>query len=233
MADAAGDAPQVRCRVFGGSQGRGLLAVWMGGMLVLSGALALGVPAPIAVPLLLGAMILGTRRLAGTAVYTLEEHAVRREWTSLAGGARRVERRELLTLRAWKLDHTVSRGFARYEFLELDGEWGSRWIITSRQDPEGFARFRSAFEQRLAGLAAEGIMLRRRRGFFETLWGKAVSLLLAAGVGGLVVAALSGMVALTGLIKLAIFLAPGALYMLWRSFGPRGETPMARPQGDR
>jgi len=219
--------------VFGAAQGRGLFLTWGVAMLAMFAAIAIGVPAPLAVVALIAGIAYGLHRLAGTATYSLEPDGVRRRWTPFAGGAERDDFRRFADLRRWKLDHSVSRGFQRYEFIELDAARGARWIITSRQDADGFAAFRDAFTARVESLAAAGVTLLRRRSFYETWWGKATSLGLAGGVAALVTAAALGFVAITGIIKLAIFLVPGALYLLWRSFGPRGDSPMARPGRDR
>ncbi|HRN53032.1 MAG TPA: hypothetical protein PK788_06015 [Gemmatimonadaceae bacterium] len=224
----ADGAPQVRCRVFGDAQWRGVLKTWMLAMLAMSAAIAIGVPAPLAVLALVGGVAVGLHRLAGTATYTLEPDGVRRQWTPFTGGSAREEFRRFSELRRWKLDHSMSRGFSRYEYLELDAPQGPRWVITSRQDAEGFARFREAFTARVETFAAADGEVRRARSFYDTWYGKAISLGLAGGVAALGIAAALGAVALTGIIKLAIFLVPGALYLLWRSFGPRGDSPMAR-----
>lgn len=211
-------APQVRCRVFGGTQRGGIFMTWSLGILATVAAIAAGLPAPLAAVALVGGIAYGLRRSAGTATYTLEADAIRRVWVPFAGGAVREDLRRVSDLRRWKLDHSVSRGFQRYEFLELDAARGPRWIITSRQDAAGFARFRDAFVARVHALDPDGRQLRRARSFYDTWWGKTISVVLAVAVAGLVAAAASGLVAITGVIQLAIFLVPGALYLLWRSF---------------
>jgi hypothetical protein len=207
--------------VFGGGQGRGLFTTWAVAMLAMFVAISVGVPAPFAAIVLVAGIAVGLRRTAGTATYTLEAEGVRRQWTPFAGGDARVEFRSFADLRRWKHDHSVSRGFRRYEFLELDAARGPRWVVTNRQDAAGFDRFREAFVARVAGLAAAGVVVPQARSFYQTWWGKATSVGLALGVLALVAAVPFGLVALTGLIKLAIFLVPGAVYLLWRSFGPQ------------
>jgi hypothetical protein len=216
--DQAATAPQVRCRVFAGSQGLGILALWGVAMAVMWATIALGLPPAVAPVVLLAALYLGVQRLAGTATYTLEAAGVRRQWIALAGGRVHEDYRRFEDLRRWKHDETMSRGFQRYEYLELDGLRGPRWVITGRQDAAGFAAFKDAFVARAATLERPG-GLARRRGFYASWYGKLTALALAGATAALVVAAGAGLVPLTGLIKLALLMIPGSAYLLWRSFG--------------
>ncbi len=213
-------APMVRCRVFMGSQGLGILALWSLAMAAMWATIAVGIPPQFAALVLFAAIYLGLQRIAGTATYTVEADGVRRQWIALAGGKVREDFRRFDELRRWKHDHTLSRGFQRYEYLELDADRGPRWVITSRQDEPGFQRFHEVFLARAAALERSGGLV-RRRGFYDSWLGKGVSLLLAAATAALVVAAGFGFFTVTGLFKLGVLMVPGSLYLLWRSFGPR------------
>ncbi len=228
--------PTVKCRVFGGSQGRGVLVMSWFGMLVVFGAVSLGLPPLVSMMLFFVALGLGIRRLAGTATYSLSSGIITRHYRSFSGHNERSETRALRDLTSWKLDHELSRGFQRYEFFELDAEMGQRWIITSRQDAAGFVGFKSALVAELEQMAdsARGEeahagdphrpavpVPRQRPSFYRTWYGRAFALLLLLLSLGLAAAAIAGLVGASGLFKLGIFIVPGAVYLLWRSFGPQ------------
>ncbi len=216
------EAPTVHCRVFGGSQARGAIALWWLIMLVLFGTMAVGFPPPLAVVLMLGALYVGLRRLAGTARYTLVGDRVERHYISFSGHAERRDVRRLPDLTSWKFDHTVSRGFQKYEYLELDAADGPRWVVTSRQDAAGFSAFKEAF---VAALAREqlqgGDVPVQRLSYYRTWYGRAMTLCFAVLAAGLVIATGGGFVAATGIVKLGLLIIPGSVYLLWRSFGPK------------
>ncbi|MBX3133706.1 MAG: thermonuclease family protein [Gemmatimonadaceae bacterium] len=218
-----GALARVRCRVFGGSQGRGVFTMTMWGFGAMMAALVVGVPAPIAAVVFVGVLAWTLQRKAGTATYTLGPSTVSREFQTFSGQATS-ETRALSDIAAWKQDRELGRSLQQYEYLELDFRDGVRWIVTSRQEAEGFARFRDAF----AGLtsAAEGLgagtpalaAARRRPSFYRTWYGRSLAIVFIALAGGLGVAAGAGLIALTGLFKLAFVIVPGAVYMAWRSF---------------
>lgn len=212
----------VHCRVFGGSQARGALALWWLIMAALFGTMALGFPPPLAVLAMLGALYVGMRRLSGTATYSLSGDTITRHYVSFSKHTERRDDRRLSELKAWKFDHTRSRGYERYEYLELDAEDGPRWIITSRQDVEGFAAFKGAFVAALAREQLSGNAVpRQRESFYRTWYGRLTSALFALLTVGLVIATGGGLIALTGIIKLVLLIIPGTAYLLWRSFGPK------------
>jgi len=212
----------VHCRVFAGSQARGAFALWWMMMAALFGTMLIGFPPPLAVLLMLGVLYYGLRRLSGTATYTLNGDLIERHFISFSKHTELRDERRLLDLTSWKFDHTISRGYQKYEYLELDAADGPRWIITSRQDAEGFTVFKDAFLAELARLQlATATLPKQRLSYYRTWYGRSMSLFFVTLTAGLIVAAAGGLVAITGLIKLGVFIVPGTIYLMWRSFGPK------------
>jgi hypothetical protein len=215
-------APRVHCRVFAGSQARGAFALWWMMMTVLFGTMLIGFPPPLAVLLMLGVLYYGLRRLSGTATYTLNGDRIERHYISFSKHSERRDERRLRDLKRWKFDHTISRGYQKFEYLELDAVEGPRWIITSRQDVEGFTAFKDAF---LAELARQQLTMstvpKQRPSYYRTWYGRLMTLFFVTMSAGLIFAAGGGLVAVAGIIKLGIVIIPGTIYLLWRSFGPQ------------
>jgi hypothetical protein len=221
----------MRCRVFRGHQGRSLLlAVWIG-MTATSLVVALGVP-PLVAPLLLIAILaLAIGALAGEATYRLTSYGVQREHRRFLGGDTKVELAAFADLRSYRHDRELSRSLQEYEYLELDRARGPRWILTSRQDAEGFRRFRDAFLAAVAApRAAAGSApapasdarssppLPRRHGFYQSALGKLLSLAFALASVLLIAAAALGALDPTALFRLAFVIVPGTAYLLYRCF---------------
>ncbi|MBK9385028.1 MAG: hypothetical protein IPN34_09465 [Planctomycetes bacterium] len=237
MANERPEDPDVlavmRCRVFRGHQGRSLLlAVWIG-MLATSLVVAAGVPPLLAPFLLLGILALAIGALAGAATYRLTSDGVQREHRRFLGGGGKVELAAFSDLRSYRHDRELSRSLEEYEYLELDRSSGPRWILTSRQDAEGFRRFRDAFLAVVAAPPAETQPsepiparaarstppLPRRHGFYQSSLGKLLALVFALASALLVFAAMLGALDPTALFRLAFVILPGTAYLLYRCFG--------------
>lgn len=222
---------EVHCRTFRGSQGRGLLLCVFLTMQATALVSLLGLPPTFAVAALFGSIALCLGWFTGTSRYRLTARGVHREHRRFLGGRPLAEFAAFHELTAWKHDEELSRALTEYEYLELDRQRGARWVVTNRQDPAGFRRFREAFLGVVAGHAEPAPQARepaapplpqhplpRRGGFYQSWFGKVFALAAAGASLALLAAAATGALDLGHLLRLALVVLPGTGYVLWRTF---------------
>lgn len=134
----------VQCRVFGGRRWKGMLALWGATLTATFQVISLAVPGTIAAIIVFGMTVFALRRLAGDATYTLDDTGITRQYASLSGADASTVHWPWANVGTARLKTT-----SNVEHLEIDSLDGDRWVVTSRQDAEGFARFRDAFLTRM------------------------------------------------------------------------------------
>lgn len=245
ISDLSGsDVVQVTTRTFRGSQVLGILVVTAVGMQLMMVVLMLRLPAAWAFVALLGGISVTLGFMAGDVVYSLDDQGVRRVWRPLASRFLKVKATERLVTWAqvedYRHDRDLTRSLQELEFLEIDvREPKARWVVTDRQDAPGFGTFRDAFLARVSApdvatsgaaistndlsetITGRATEIRRRRGFYETIWAKLLSaLFLVAALGWLGYAATGGLDR-AQLFRFGVVIFPGLAYILWRTWGRR------------
>jgi hypothetical protein len=230
-------AAQVTCRTFRGGQRLGIALCVLLPFQATGLATALALPVWAHVPLLLatGALCLGW--FAGPCRYTATARGLRREHRRFLGRTPQVASRAWTDVVAWKHDTERGRDGREYEYLELDARRGQRWVVTSRQDPGGFAAFCAFVVPRLqdptpAGASTSGADAppppRRRGSFYTSLQGRLVTVLLTLAAAALLVADHTGALDRGAAFRLEYTILPGVAWLLWRSFGT-GARPLREP----
>ncbi len=134
----------VQCRVFGARRWKGMLALWGLTLTATFQVVAYAVPNTVAAILVVGMTVFALRRLAGDAMYTLDDTGITREYASLSGADASTTHWPWQNIGKARLKKTTT-----VEHLEIDSLDGDRWVVTSRQDADGFAKFRDAYVARM------------------------------------------------------------------------------------
>lgn len=140
---------RVTSRSFRGRQSLAIAGMTFAGLAVVWIAATAGLHPVVTTALLIAVMLWLALRAGGEVVYTLDERGVRREFRSLlaarAGLAASATELGWDEIASFRHQRDMSRSFQEVESIELQGPTGPPWIVTDRQDPAGFARFRDAF----------------------------------------------------------------------------------------
>jgi hypothetical protein len=214
-------------RVFRRSQTGAIALVVLVGLQVLYAAIALGLPPFQATALFAAVVVLLVGTLGGEATYWLSEAGIHREWHSLLGSLLGRGRYGMLVpwtaIRSFRHDKDLNRALTEVEFLEIDlAGRPRRLLVTDRQDPAGFARFRDAFLARAAtGTQTSPDLtapILRRPGFYASRLAHALTATFVLASVGLILLAANGGLGPGARIRLALVVVPGTAYMVWRTW---------------
>jgi hypothetical protein len=213
-------------RVFRRSQTGAIALVVLVGLQVLYAAIALGLPPFQATALFAAVVVLLVGTLGGEATYWLSEAGIHREWHSLLGSLLGRGRYGMLVpwtaIRSFRHDRDLSRALTEVEFLEIDLTGRPRrLLVTDRQDPAGFARFRDAFLARATGTRTASDLtttIVRRPGFYASRLANALTATFVLASVGMISLAATGGLGPGAWIRLALVVVPGTAYMVWRTW---------------
>ena len=121
-----------------------MLALWGATLAAMFQIIQYAVPDTVAAIFVFGMTVFALRRLAGDATYTLDDTGITRQYAALSGADASTVHWSWASIGKARLKRT-----ANVEHLEIDSLDGDRWVVTSRQDAEGFAKFRDAYLARM------------------------------------------------------------------------------------
>ncbi len=223
----------MRSREFRRGARRSLAVVTIASLFATSTALFAGLPPLLGPVVLVVVVVVLLRSCTGESSWTLDAHGMQRQWRAFAarGGARDVASFAFDEIRTFRHDHTLTRAYERVEYLELHvGDAHRKFVITDRHDPEGFAALRDAFLRQAATTAVVPSMassvvhrsasapMRQLRSFYATPLAHLVTSLACLATLGLGLWILFEPVQPTHLLRFLLVIAPGTVYLVWRTW---------------
>lgn len=151
-------------------------------------------------------------------------------------------------IESFKIDFEFSRSLKEYEFLKLYLTIHPKEImVTDQLNPNGFMEFKQAFLQKMEGFAINNsvnnksdqsfvrskllnknpvpsnqtnhpIVIRQRKGFYDTLFAKILTIFFVFLTLGLITAGVLFKIQFTSWFKIAFVMIPGTSYMCYRVF---------------
>ena len=206
----------VRTRGIAGNPGTVIATATIVGLFAMSVVIMADLPVLIAVPALLLGIVFVLSRNAGEMVVHLTESGIERTITPMLARFISMEpRHQSFTfedIRSYRRDHDRSRIRGEVSFLTLHlSKRPSRLVIQDMGGEVHLAPFADAFE---ALALRHGI--RKRPGFYQTVFARVLTALFVLLAIALSVFALLGVLSPSSLFRLLTIILPGTVYMIWR-----------------
>lgn len=206
----------LQTRGIAGNPGTVIAAATFVGLFAMSVVILADLPILFAAPALILGIVFVLARKAGDMVVQLTETGIERTVTPMLARFVSMQPRRhsfaFADMRDYRRDHDRSRFRGEVNFLSIRlSTRPSRVVIQDMGGEVDLAPFADAFEE-LA--ARHGI--RKRPGFYQTVFARGLTALFALSAIVLSGFAALGMLSPTSLFRLLAIILPGTIYMIWR-----------------
>lgn len=193
---------------------------------------AIGVPIIVTMILFFGATYFSILALSGKSIYTITDKGIRQElqphWKKMKLVVRDFSWDEI---KAYELGTDLNRSRQEYHFLHIDVHKtpGLLRLNDDKGDKESFRIFAEAFEKFAnpaesangytpLATGSSQVKIRRKSGFYTTIWAKIFTIVLIIFCGFMVDFALRNGMREFNWYRLLVVVIPGTVYMIYRVF---------------